>query len=100
MISKKVYRYYADCGKAFWTKRACLNHESSCRCWKNPKFKTCLSCIHKNFKKDDDGEQSWDYNDCKNAEMNLNTMFTPAHKNADHICINCPKWEPKKEQNG
>jgi len=95
MISKKVYRYYADCGKAYWTKRACLDHEKICICWKNAKFKTCLTCVHKNIKVDDDGEQSWQYNDCKNPEMNLNTMFIPAHEKADYICINCPKWELK-----
>lgn len=46
MISKKVMRYYAECGKAFWKKQRALNHEKVCTCWVNPKFKTCLSCKH------------------------------------------------------
>jgi len=96
MISKKVYRYYADCGKAFWNKRACLSHESNCKCWKNPKFKTCLTCVHKDFKNDCDDEQSWTYNNCQNPKFDYDKMFVPAHKNTDHICINCPVWELKK----
>lgn len=99
MISKKVYRYYADCGKAFWTKRTCLNHESNCRCWNNPKFKTCLSCKHKKFTKNWDdtehGTNEWIENDCLNPEFDYDKDFNSVHPNAEHICINCPKWESK-----
>lgn len=100
MISKKVYRYYADCGRAFWTKRSCLKHESNCTCWKNPKFKTCLTCEHKKFVKNWDdtehGTNEWIENDCKNPNFYYDKHFNAVHPNADHICINCPIWELKK----
>lgn len=44
MKSKKVIRYYADCGKGFWSKSSCLYHEKTCKCWKNPKNRTCKTC--------------------------------------------------------
>lgn len=103
MISKKVIRYYTDCGKGFWKKQKAVSHEANCRCWKNPKFKTCLTCKFKNIVHDSNGMehephclQTWEWNDCKNPEMNMDTMFKPAHENAPNICINCPKWTPKK----
>jgi hypothetical protein len=102
MTSKKVLRYYTDCGRGFWSKKKALTHEINCKCWKNPKFKTCLSCKFQNIIKDNNGMepgsqfyQQWEQNDCKNPEMNLDTMFTPAHENAPEICINCQKWTAK-----
>ena len=44
MKSKKVIRYYADCGKGFWKKVTALDHETSCKCWTNPQRKTCKTC--------------------------------------------------------
>jgi hypothetical protein len=44
MQSKKVIRYYADCGKGFWKKPAALAHDISCKCWTNPRNKTCKTC--------------------------------------------------------
>lgn len=104
MEIKIVKRYYTDCGKEYKTKKGCENHEYYCKCWTNPKYKTCLSCKYKNLVYDSNGMelepqflQTWTTNDCKNPEMNLNTMFTPAHEKADYICINCPKWVYRKE---
>lgn len=100
MLIKKVLRYYADCGKAFWKKKDCAAHEKVCRCWKNPKFKTCLSCKHKKFTRNWDdtehGTNEWVENDCLNPEFNYDKYFKSVHPNADHICTNCPKWESKK----
>jgi hypothetical protein len=47
MISKKVTRYYAECGKGYWGKSAAINHELDCKCWGNVKNKTCKTCTHK-----------------------------------------------------
>ena len=95
MIIKTVTRYFADCGKEYKTKNSALYHDSYCKCWTNPKYKTCLSCKHKNFIKDSDDYRTWKVNDCKNPDFNFDEMFVPAHENADHICINCPAWESK-----
>jgi len=105
MIAKKVIRYYSDCGRGFWKKQQAITHDENCKCWKNKKFKTCLTCKFENIIRDSNGMddepqflQTWLQNECKNPEMNLDTMFNPAHKNADHICINCPKWESKSKE--
>lgn len=103
MVTKKVLRYYADCGRAFWKKYLCLNHEKNCKCWTNEKFKTCLTCKFKNIVNDSNGmedhnRETWQWNDCKNPEMNMETMFNEAHKNAPNICLNCQKWVSKKER--
>jgi len=44
MQSKKVTRYYSECGKGFWKKTPALDHEHNCKCWTNPKNKTCKTC--------------------------------------------------------
>lgn len=40
----RPYRYIADCAKGFWSKSDCLKHESNCKCWTNPKNRTCKTC--------------------------------------------------------
>lgn len=52
---EQTIAYKAECGKKFHTKKACLNHESWCRCWTNPKFKTCKSCLYGKQVKDSNG---------------------------------------------
>jgi len=95
MISKKVLRYYASCGRGYWSKKAAINHEENCKCWKNPKFKTCLSCKFKNFVRDSDGVQTWTNNDCTNPKFDFDKMFRPVHEHAEHIAMMCPVWESK-----
>lgn len=101
MKTKKVLRYYSDCGKGYWKKQNAISHDENCKCWKNPKFKGCLSCKHKHFIKDSNGMehetqylQTWDMNNCKHSESGK-----PAHVDYDHIRINCPFYEPKKPVN-
>jgi len=50
MITKKVTRYHAECGKGFWNKASCLRHEKNCKCWNNPKNRTCKTCAWANAK--------------------------------------------------
>lgn len=95
MISKKVIRYYSDCGKGFWSKQKALTHDKNCTCWKNPKFQTCLTCKHKNFINDSNGMehepqylQTWVSNECKYSEKGIH-----AHKDYEHIRKYCPFWE-------
>lgn len=97
MKSKKVTRYYSDCGKGFWSKQKALTHEEYCKCWKNPIFKTCLSCKHKNFVKDSNGMenepqylQTWTENKCKNSEFGV-----PVHEDYEDIRKYCPHHELK-----
>lgn len=97
MISKKVTRYYSDCGKGFWRKQQALTHDENCKCWKNPRFQTCLTCKHKKFANDSNGMEdepqfleTWITNMCERVDS-----FVPAHKNANHIAIRCNMWELK-----
>ena len=101
MIAKKVNRYYSDCGKGWWSKQKAIKHDENCKCWQNPKFKSCLSCKFKNFITDSNGMehepqflQTWKSNECLNKEMDFNTM-QPAHENAPELAINCKHWQLK-----
>ena len=101
MIEIKAYK--CDCGKNFFTKKAAQKHEISCKCWTNPKWRTCKTCKF--------GVQEWDSNgmehephhlhkwkqwNCKNPEFNYDIHFTAAHENASDLCVNCIKWASKK----
>jgi len=97
MKSKKVIRYYSDCGRGFWKKNQALTHDQNCKCWKNPKFKGCLSCKHKNIVKDSNGMEdepqfldTWDTNNCKYSGLGI-----AVHPDFDHIRKMCPKYEEK-----
>jgi len=98
MISKKVIRYYSDCGKGFWSKKKAITHDENCKCWKNPKLKSCLSCKHKCFIINSNGMehepqflQTWQENTCKHLESGV-----PVHENYEHIRKNCEHYTPKK----
>ena len=97
MKTAKVLRYYSYCGRGYWNKKSAIIHDENCKCWKNPKFKGCLSCKHKNIINDSNGMenepqylQTWDSNQCKHSEFGV-----PAHKDFEHIRIYCPFYEPK-----
>lgn len=96
MQVKKVTRYYSDCGRGFWKKQQALTHDENCKCWKNPKLKSCLSCKHKSFIKDSNGMehepqylQTWDENTCKHSGYGV-----PVHEDFEHIKKYCPFYEP------
>jgi len=97
MKIKKVTRYISECGRGYWNKSTCLSHEKNCKCWKNPKFQTCLTCKHKSFIKDSNGMehepqylQTWDENNCEHSEFGV-----PAHVDYEHIRMYCQFWETK-----
>jgi len=97
MTTKKVLRYYADCGRGFWRKQQAITHDINCKCWKNPKLKSCLSCKHKCMITDSNGMegeprhlQTWTANDCKHSESG-----TPVHVDFDHIRKLCNFYEQK-----
>ncbi len=103
MKSKKVLRYYADCGRGFWKKGSCLGHEKRCKCWTNPKYKTCLTCKFHNLIKDSNGmEEPYRENfitrECNNANFDHDRDFRPAHENAPDLCIDCEMWESKSKE--
>jgi hypothetical protein len=97
MIAKKVTRYYADCGRGFWKKSQALTHDENCKCWKNPKFKTCISCKFKNFGEDSNGMEhepqfleTWTTNNCEHSNSG-----SPVHEDFDHIIRYCSSHELK-----
>lgn len=97
MKIKKVLRYYSDCGRGFWSKQKAIIHDVNCTCWKNPKFKSCMSCRHKKFVQDSNGMEHepqflhvFTTNMCKNADNSI-----PVHKDFEHIRKNCYYWENK-----
>lgn len=98
MISKKVIRYYSDCGRGFWKKQQALQHDENCKCWKNPKFYSCLSCANKDFRVDSNGMdhepqflQTWNDNNCQHSESGI-----PVHEDFEHIRKNCSFWKSIK----
>ena len=97
MKIKKVLRYYSECGKGFWRKHQALTHEINCKCWKNPKFKTCITCKYKNIVDDSNGMEdepslleTFQSNLCEHSDKGIS-----AHKDFDFIRKNCPNWITK-----
>jgi hypothetical protein len=85
----KRTRYIADgCGKGFSSKKRCLKHEDVCKCWKNPIFKTCLSCKFQ--------AKRGDF--CNNPAFDYDVHFKAAFNQCEDLCINCPLWEQKDVQ--
>ena len=102
MKTRRVTRYISDCGRGFWNKKVCLNHEESCKCWTNPKHKTCKTCKFGNNYEDSNGMEHepqylhvWRQWECLNPEFDYDKHFTPAHEKAEDLCINCPVWVGK-----
>lgn len=100
MEVKRVLRYYSDCGKGFWKKQQAISHDENCKCWKNPKIKGCLSCVHKSFSTDSNGMESepqycqtWQVNNCKHSDNG-----TPVHKDYYHIRKYCEFYESKTQK--
>lgn len=99
MKIRNCKRYIADCGKGFWSKAACLDHEENCRCWTNPAFKTCKTCKFNREYIDSNGMgespylHTWRAMECTNPEFDYDTHFNQAHEKAPDLCVNCSKWE-------
>lgn len=110
MKMKRVSRFIADCGRGFWNKNSCTEHEINCKCWTNPKYRTCKTCKYKKIVHDSNGMEhepqylhTWSQIECQNPKFNYDIHFHAAHKNAEDLNINCAIWEsknvpPPKEQ--
>lgn len=96
MIEIKAYK--AECGKKYFSKSGCKNHELICQCWTNPNLKTCMTCEFGRLINDSNGMedepqylQTWMQWDCSNKEFNYDKHFTQApNDNTKSLCINCP----------
>jgi len=87
MIKKRVTRYYSDCRKGFWNKQSCLNHEENCKCWTNPKNKTCKTCVHSNFIPYEGDTGDGAYFECQ--AINPVEWHAGAPDGVDHLSVNC-----------
>jgi len=87
MESKKVLRYYADCGRGFWRKDQAINHEGNCKCWKNPKNKACKTCKFGEYAPFENDTGFGGFWEC------YHESFSGPHKGApkgiDYISVNC-----------
>jgi hypothetical protein len=97
MKVRKATRYIADCGKGFWSKKDCLNHEDTCRHWTNPKMKTCKTCRHGCRDKgyEDHGSmglETWDYWECNN-EKNTKDSHSGGPESVDYLSVGCAFYE-------
>lgn len=101
MIAKKVTRYYAECGRGYCNKSACEQHERVCKCWKNPKHRTCLTCAkYSKHTEVDEGQgyyNAYTVNDCNHVSID-ESILTPCHENAPDIYKNCPYWVLKQKK--
>jgi len=102
MKSIRVTRYISECGRGYWNKSSCLSHELNCKCWKNPKYKTCKTCKFVHYAYNTNGMEhepqyleTWMELDCKNPLFDYDKHFKPAHEKAQNLNINCPVWESK-----
>lgn len=92
MKKKKLIRYYADCGKGYWKKQICLDHEIVCKCWTNPKNKACKTCAFGiiDFNDDEGHNMYWD---CTNKDF---TEHSGAPGSIIYISVGCKLWKNKK----
>lgn len=88
MKTKRVTRYYADCGKGFWKAESCLNHEKRCKCWKNPKNKTCKTCVYGIYIDYDPETGDGDCYECNNGK-NKSAFHTGAPKGIKYLSVDC-----------
>ena len=99
MKIRKTLRYIADCGRGFWKKEPCLNHEEACKCWANPKFKTCKTCRHEiltpAYHDYITGQFDPIERDCA-VDYDYDNWTPPVNDEgevlADDLNMNCPLW--------
>lgn len=87
MLIKKVTRYYAECGKGFWKRDRAINHEKACKCWDNPKNKTCKTCCYGVHHKSDLDTGEPAYWECSNHDFN--GEHVSGLDGVDYISVNC-----------
>ena len=91
----QVTRYVAEgCKRRFSSKKRCLEHESICMCWTNPKNKTCKTCrhgIYAPYEHDTGAGGEWE---CWNGDND--DAHSGAPNGVDYISVNCKHWEMKR----
>lgn len=101
MKVKKVLRYYAECGRGFWKKQDAIKHEANCKCWTNPKLKTCKTCKHeKTYYDSSDYESGYlgegFIRECAIGIDPDGPAWTKPHENIHDLNIHCAWWEINK----
>ena len=83
MKTRRVTRYYAECGRGFWNKVACLSHEKVCKCFSNPSRRACQTCLHRIVTEDYDEAGRW-------------TEYWCEQVNDEAKRFDCEKWDLTK----
>ena len=92
MRTAKVSRYYAECGKGFWKKQQCVDHDKTCKCWTNPRNKACKTCVYASLQPDEPDVGISSYWECNN-QKNTNDGHVNDLEKVDYISVNCQFWE-------
>ena len=95
MITKRVTRYYAECGHGFWKKEACLRHEKANTCWMLPSVRTCKTCRYGEYLPYEDDTGCGGYYGCLHHG---NNVHSGAPHDIDYISVNCKFWKKKGSQ--
>lgn len=95
MKVRRVLRYISDCGRGYWSKAACLAHEAVCKCWTNPKNRTCKTCEFGRHVRDDVDPGADTYWECLN-DNNPNDDHTGGPEGVDYISVHCVYWKGSK----
>ena len=96
-----VVKYKTDCGKLYSTKCGAKKHEKNCCCWKNPKLKTCMTCVFGKLITDSNGMEHepqnlhvWKQWECFNELFDYDEHYTQADGDyTESLCIHCPKHQ-------
>jgi len=88
MITKRVTRYYSECGKGHWKKEQALSHEENCKCWTNQKNKTCKTCKYGGYVSYESDTGDGGFWACGNIHRE---EHTGAPKGIKYISVNCDK---------
>jgi len=104
---KEVRAWVTDCGKLYKYKQSAKNHERICKCWSNPKFKTCKTCkfgelhnyggeeISDPYPMKGPDDWKWKCNHVEPVDPDSPAFTLVGHKDF-MLNSNCPKWESKK----
>jgi len=91
MKTRKCTRYIADCGKGFWAKDTCLQHEENCKCWTNPKNRACKTCQYGNYASDEEDTGYGGFIECEHP-TNIDE-HSGGPEGVDYISVNCGFYE-------
>lgn len=103
VIKIQITRYKCQCGKKFAKKYAAEHHEKVCKCWTNPKNRSCKTCKFGSFINDSNGMehepqflQKWTSWHCsKLSNEAIEQMSKPATFQIKDLRIHCAHHETK-----